>query len=91
MDDDIEQYSYEIDEVGEDDIQEELPKSIQIENIFPGWPNIGRFNLELGMKRIDQFMSLWKVKEAWKYSIFHIASWSDFVSDFHLFKVGQSN
>ncbi|XP_044747242.1 A-kinase anchor protein 14-like isoform X2 [Coccinella septempunctata] len=69
-----------------EDIEEETSETPRKEDFFPGWPTIAQFSLELAMRRIDQFMSGWRRKEAWKYAVFYVASWSDFLSDFHLFK-----
>ncbi|XP_044747241.1 uncharacterized protein LOC123308580 isoform X1 [Coccinella septempunctata] len=53
---------------------------------FSGWPTIKHFTVGEAKKKIMEFMGQWYFVEDWKYTVHYIGSYSDTISDYHLFQ-----
>ncbi|KAK9892131.1 hypothetical protein WA026_018330 [Henosepilachna vigintioctopunctata] len=67
-------------------IEDNITKALGKISVFQRLPQLEEFTLDLGITVAEQIMSQWITTEDWEYAISYVASWSDRVSDFHLFK-----
>ncbi|CAG9820791.1 unnamed protein product [Phaedon cochleariae] len=57
---------------------------------FTTWPTIGNFTIELGAKKINEYLSSFPVDEEWLYAIYYLSTIYEDVSDLHEYEAKWS-
>lgn len=53
------------------------------------WPSIEAFNVEVGIKKIYEFMDTWDYEEDWLYCVDFLMQQSDDCSDYYKYEVSR--
>lgn len=78
-------------ESGGASLKASLPDSSSLSSVekkkFSGWPTIRSFSVHGAKKKVLEFMGQWYFVQDWKYTVHYLGSYSDSISDYHLYQV----